>query len=319
MNIKQVPAAPTNYSIRKTKKVGIVFHWMVGEIAACDATFQNPNRKASAQYGIGSNGEIHQYVKDENVAFHCGSDAGNVKWIGIEHAGGQLINGVRKTPTEACIQASIELCKMLCQKHGFKLVRGQTAFKHSEVSPAPTMCCGYLDIDRIVNSANNTPMAQFNYELYKKDNNLYMRVLSDSIKENVKVEDATTGKVYPPIFCNKSAGNDGGALLNGLDPNLYRVTARGVVKEYDNRPVVVPVDPRDQKIKDLENNIQKKQAMIDSLTNANNDLLADNGRLLQSERASKIAIEALKKQLAEQQTSIIQALVNFILSLFRRK
>lgn len=155
MNIVQVPADPSNYTARVTKKRGIVFHWMVGEIAACDATFKNPSRNASAHYGVGSNGEIHQYVPDDYIAWHAGNGLANVNYIGIEHAGGQLLpDGTRKKPTQACHDASVELCRYLSKKHGFVLEYGRNAFRHNDVSDKPTQCCGTLDIDYIINKTN---------------------------------------------------------------------------------------------------------------------------------------------------------------------
>ena len=155
MDIVQVPAHPSNYTANSYKKVGIVFHWIVGELSAADAVFTKPNSKASAHYGIGSDGTIHQYVKDEYYAWHAGNSEANRKYIGIEHAGGQIINGVRKTPTKKCLDASVELCTYLAKKHGFGFERGVNSFKHTEVSDKYTQCCGTLDIDYITNNVRS--------------------------------------------------------------------------------------------------------------------------------------------------------------------
>lgn len=80
----------------------------------------------------------------------------------------------------------------------------------------------------------------FNYELYTKDNNLYMRVLSGSINANATVKNLTKGTSWQ-VFCNKSVGNDGGAINTGMEEALYEVIASGIVRQYDNRPA--PVDP----------------------------------------------------------------------------
>jgi N-acetyl-anhydromuramyl-L-alanine amidase AmpD len=41
---------------------------MDGTLAGTDAWFTNPASQVSAQYGIGKNGEVHQYVKEEDTA-----------------------------------------------------------------------------------------------------------------------------------------------------------------------------------------------------------------------------------------------------------
>jgi N-acetyl-anhydromuramyl-L-alanine amidase AmpD len=163
MNIIQKPINRLNYSTTKTQKVGFVLHWIVGEIETAYATFRNPLRRASAHFGIGSNGQIDQYVPIEQVAYHAGNWEANKKYIGIEHAGGQLINGVRKKPTHECHLASIQLIIKLCRDLGIaKLERGKNIFKHSEI--VPTQCCGSLDIDYIANEVNKilNPVDEWN-------------------------------------------------------------------------------------------------------------------------------------------------------------
>jgi hypothetical protein len=85
----------------------------------------------------------------------------------------------------------------------------------------------------------SNPMT-FNYELYVKNNNLYMRVTSGSINANATVKNVTKGTSWQ-VFCNKSVGNDGGAINTGMEEALYEVIASGIVRQYDNRPA--PVDP----------------------------------------------------------------------------
>ncbi|MBD3362231.1 hypothetical protein GF362_00750 [Candidatus Dojkabacteria bacterium] len=154
MNIRQVPADPNNYSKTKSTKQGIVFHWIVGELSSADRTFKDPDRKASAHYGVGSRGAVHQYVQDEYIAWHAGNSSANIRYIGIEHAGGQLKDGKRKKPTTTCHETSIELCVNLCVKHGFTLKRGVNAWLHKEISDSPTSCPGTLDVDYIVQQVN---------------------------------------------------------------------------------------------------------------------------------------------------------------------
>jgi len=83
------------------RPIAIVYHIMDGTLKGTDSWFRNPNAKASAHYGIGRNGEIHQYVKEEDAAWHAGAVRKpswsllkdyphvnpNLITIGIEHEG----------------------------------------------------------------------------------------------------------------------------------------------------------------------------------------------------------------------------------------
>ena len=161
MEIIQKSISKNNYSTKTSHKTGFVLHWIVGELSSADATFANPNRMASAHYGIGSNGEIHQYVPDNQIAWHAGNSQANRDYIGIEHAGGQMIGNTRKVPTNTCHESSITLITSLCRKLGIKkLVRGQNIFKHNEVSLAPTECSGSLRIDFITQRVNENLQPQ---------------------------------------------------------------------------------------------------------------------------------------------------------------
>ena len=79
--------SPNHYNGRLGYKVTrITLHIMAGYLTGTDSLFQNPNRQASSTYGIGPNGEIHQYVAE--------SDA---PWTDPAHAG--------QTPSVSSIRA----------------------------------------------------------------------------------------------------------------------------------------------------------------------------------------------------------------------
>lgn len=71
-----VPADPSNYANGRTrygvayKICKITLHHMSGRLTAesCGRIFQNPNRRASSNYGIGYDGQIYGYVDEENRA-----------------------------------------------------------------------------------------------------------------------------------------------------------------------------------------------------------------------------------------------------------
>lgn len=160
MNIQRVSIYEGNYSKNRYRKTGIVFHWMDGNLEGTTSWFKNPESKASATFGIGKTGKVYQYMDDECYAFANGNTDANKKYISIEHEGGN-INGKIVNPTKECLNASVELCRILEERHGFKLIRGVNAFKHNEVSNKYTQCSGTLDIDYIISSLNN-PIMDFN-------------------------------------------------------------------------------------------------------------------------------------------------------------
>jgi N-acetylmuramoyl-L-alanine amidase len=77
----------------------IVIHISDGCLASADAWFHNPEARVSAHYIVAKNGTIHQYVKEEDTAYHTGAPVNptwkllrpgvNANWytIGIEHEG----------------------------------------------------------------------------------------------------------------------------------------------------------------------------------------------------------------------------------------
>ena len=101
----------------------VVIHIMDGTLSGTDAWFANPASQVSAHYGIGKSGEVHQYVKEEDAAWHAGRvDAPSAKLvksnvnpnlytIGIEHEGKP-----EDTWTDATKQASASLIREICQR-----------------------------------------------------------------------------------------------------------------------------------------------------------------------------------------------------------
>jgi N-acetylmuramoyl-L-alanine amidase len=69
---------------RKTfKPEAIVIHIMEGTLLGTDSWFANKDSKVSAHFGIGQNGDLHQYVELSDTAWHTGR-VSNPSWIGIK-------------------------------------------------------------------------------------------------------------------------------------------------------------------------------------------------------------------------------------------
>jgi N-acetyl-anhydromuramyl-L-alanine amidase AmpD len=102
---------------------GVVIHIMDGTLVGTDSWFANPASQVSAHYGVGRTGEVHQYVKEEDTAWHAGRvDAPvwklikpninpNLYTVGIEHEGKP-----DDVWTDAMKQSSAELVREICQR-----------------------------------------------------------------------------------------------------------------------------------------------------------------------------------------------------------
>lgn len=72
----------TNYTLWRSgwDVRAIVLHTMGGYLAGSDAWFNNPSSQVSAHFGIGLNGDIHQYVDLNNTAWANGILESGNKW-----------------------------------------------------------------------------------------------------------------------------------------------------------------------------------------------------------------------------------------------
>lgn len=115
MEIKWI-GSPNHYTGRNGYQVThITLHIMAGFLAGTDATFLNTSSQASAHYGIGSSGEIHQYVSESDGSWSDANYESNNTTISIEHEG-----GIASAPcTDACVEASARLCADIARRYGW--------------------------------------------------------------------------------------------------------------------------------------------------------------------------------------------------------
>ena len=112
--------SPNHYQGRNGHEVThITLHIMVGYLAGTDSVFRNPASQASAHYGIGGDGTIHQYVSEADGSYSDANWASNNSTISIEHQGG--MDGV--PCTQACIDASARLCADIARRYGWTSLR----------------------------------------------------------------------------------------------------------------------------------------------------------------------------------------------------
>lgn len=148
MDIQWIGAHANNYQkTRYGNKIDkIIIHWIVGTLQSADATFANPNRVASAHYGVGGR-TIHQYVKEEDTAYHAGNLTVNRQSIGIEHEGGPDIPISNET-----YETSGQLIAEIAKRYDIPLDREHIK-GHREIKA--TQCPGTIDIDRLISIAKN--------------------------------------------------------------------------------------------------------------------------------------------------------------------
>ncbi|MCR8559034.1 N-acetylmuramoyl-L-alanine amidase [Mucilaginibacter sp. BJC16-A38] len=75
------------------KPIAIVIHIMEGTLSSTDSWFKSTVSQVSAHYGVGINGDVHQYVREEDTAWHAGR-VNAPSWALIKQAGtpGKYIN-----------------------------------------------------------------------------------------------------------------------------------------------------------------------------------------------------------------------------------
>ena len=107
-----------NHSGKRNHKIDTLTpHYMDGNLSieTCAQVFKPTSRRASSNYGIGSDGRIGVYVEEENRAWTSGSSANDNRAITFECAnlaGGRL--------TDACWKSLVKLCADICKRYGYK-------------------------------------------------------------------------------------------------------------------------------------------------------------------------------------------------------
>jgi N-acetyl-anhydromuramyl-L-alanine amidase AmpD len=128
MNITSVLSPNFTQGRRTYRPEAVVIHVMDGTLKGTDSWFSSPLSQVSAHYGIGRNGEVHQYVEEIDTAWHAGrihdptwplikktSDGmyinPNYYTIGIEHEGNE-----QSEWTDTMYATSAEMIRKICQR-----------------------------------------------------------------------------------------------------------------------------------------------------------------------------------------------------------
>ena len=142
-----------------TKRAGyhpeaVVLHIMDGSLIGTDSWFNDPKSHVSAHYGVGRTGEVHQYVKETDCAFHAGTvdrpewklikrmgEGGrvinpNYYTIGVEHEG----HGAEAWP-QAMLEASLELVANIVRRWNIP-ADADHIIPHRDIRKSKPMCPG---------------------------------------------------------------------------------------------------------------------------------------------------------------------------------
>lgn len=158
--------SPNHYNGRNGYTIShITLHIMVGTLVGTDSVFQHSGG-ASAHYGIGGNGEIHQYVSESDGSWSDANHASNNSTVSIEHQGG--MTGI--PCTRACMDASARLCADIARRQGWNRLwydgLNGNVWLHREIPGTdhygcPDKAINGLDVNYVINKANQLLQATF--------------------------------------------------------------------------------------------------------------------------------------------------------------
>lgn len=211
--------SPNHYTGRQGYTVThITLHIMVGYLAGTDATFANSASQASAHYGIGADGTIHQYVSERDGSYSDANYMSNCSTISIEHEGG--MSGA--VCTQACIDASARLCADIARRSGWKKLwhdglKGNV-WLHREIpgtdhAACPDLAPNGLPYQQVIDKANNLLEGK---EMALTDEDI-MKIWTHKLPNGSCVRDCLSPAIQD-VFAMHDTGLTNGTWLHKL-PN----------------------------------------------------------------------------------------------------
>lgn len=285
MEIKWI-GSPNHYSGRNGYQVThITLHIMAGFLAGTDATFLNTSSQASAHYGIGSSGEIHQYVSESDGSWSDANYESNNTTISIEHEG-----GIASAPcTDACVEASARLCADIARRYGWtRLWHDGTkgnVWLHREIpgtdhATCPDLAPNGLPYQQIIDKANNLLKGK---EMALTDEDV-MKIWTHKLPNGSCVRDCLSPAI-DDVFAMHDTGLQPGTWLHKLPNGRY---ARDIVSDATSDVIRI----HDTMIPQLMAQITALSAAMDTLAKS---MGADPDKIAQAvEDAVKAKLEKLK-------------------------
>ncbi len=154
--------SPNNSGKRNQRINKITIHHMAGNLSVeqCGAIFKDPNRKASSNYGIGSDGRIALYVPEEKRSWASSSAWNDNRAVTIEVANSAA--GEPWNISEAAYKSLVALCADICRRNGIGAVNYTgdkngvlTEHRMFKATACPgTTIHGYLTSGKLVRDIN---------------------------------------------------------------------------------------------------------------------------------------------------------------------
>lgn len=118
--ISYTKISPNRTSPRKKPIRKITIHHMAGNLTVeqCGAVFAPTSRKASSNYGIGTDGRIGMYVEEKDRAWTSSSPDNDNQAVTIEVANNTL--GPNWTVSDKAMTSLIDLCVDICKRNGIQ-------------------------------------------------------------------------------------------------------------------------------------------------------------------------------------------------------
>lgn len=249
----------------------ITLHVMAGYLAGTDTVFGRSATQTSATYGIGGNGEIHQYVAESDGPWSDANYNSNLSTISIEHQG-----GLDFIPcTQACMDASAALCADISRRYGLGRLwhdgtRGNV-WLHREIpgsdhATCPDLAPNGVNVDYIINKANRILNGN-------GDNNMTSAadVWNYGLGEN-----ATIGKNNQPAWVRLSWIHHDTALLVRM---LTRRDDAGL-KDGTNGDMYTRIVYMDKRIREMSATTAAQAAAIETLAKTVGTNPTDIGRIV---------------------------------------
>lgn len=256
--------SPNRSSPRTAVIDKITIHHMAGKLSieTCGAVFQNPDRNASSNYGIGNDGRIGMYVEEKDRAWTSSNRANDNRAVTIEVANSAVGNASGWPISDAAMKSLIALCVDICKRNNIKKLNF-TGDKTGNLTMhkyfAATACPGpYLEkkfqyiadeVNKRLDTASSTPAAP-KPETGKDDVVVIYRVQTGAFSKKInalnlaeKVEAAgfqtylafVDGmyKVQVGAYANKDNANAQAAKLKAAGFKTYIVSNKSTVVEID--------------------------------------------------------------------------------------
>lgn len=273
--------SPNHYNGRNGYAINhITLHIMVGTLVGTDSVFQRAGY-ASAHYGIGGTGEIHQYVSEGDGSWSDANYESNNSTVSIEHEGGMA--GV--PCTRACMDASARLCADIARRQGWGRLwyngLNGNVWLHREIPGTdhygcPDRAVNGLDVNYVINKAN---------EILAKGADM---TTPQEVWEYGIGDSGTPGKDNQPAWIHLSWAHKDTARLYAL---LSR-TDDGGTEDGTKGDIFTRICFIDKRVRDMTATITAQAAAIEALSKALGTNPADIAATV--EKAIKTKLDALE-------------------------